>query len=98
MIESSSVKLAIELAEKNPGALVVLRDLQWFSKWPDMLRWFDRNDIRGGKIWALYKDDHNQDLHRFGDWVLEQIFKDNMKDMPSDAVGLASKKFFKLLV
>ncbi len=59
-------KLIEEVSEGNPGALTVIRELMWFSRWEKMLKYFKDIGLTGGKLWAQCSDDYHLDFHAFG--------------------------------
>lgn len=62
----STMKLITEVAEGNPGAMRVIKELQWFTKWFDMMLCLKRHNMTGGKLWELYKDKHHESWSALG--------------------------------
>lgn len=71
-----TLKLIYEVSQGNPGALTVIKRLEWYSKWFEMLRWFKKHNVVGGEIWAKYKDEYHQDIDKFARWLQEEMDKD----------------------
>ena len=79
-------KLILEIADGNPGAITVIRELQWFSRWEKMLRYFKEIGLTGGSLWARFKDDYHQSVHDFGHAIEKEMHerepkKDNLHGM-----------------
>lgn len=64
-----------EVAQGNPGALTVIRELQWFSRWEKMLRFFSETRLTGGKLWAKVADEYHHDFHAFGSAVDKEMWE-----------------------
>lgn len=62
-----------EVADGNPGAWRVVQELMWFSRWYEMMQWLKIKGITGSKLWMLYKDEHNQDKFKTGDYIQKQM-------------------------
>jgi hypothetical protein len=71
-----SKELVLKVAAGNPGALEVTRQLQWFTKWLEILCWLANHGKVGSKLWELYKDEHNQDIHSLGQWIENKIHQE----------------------
>lgn len=65
--------LVIKVAQGNPGAFTVIRELQWFSRWEKMLRYFEETGLVGGALWAKFKDEYHQSIHDFGHAIDNEI-------------------------
>lgn len=72
------------VAEGNPGAMTVIRELMYFSKWSQMMYWCRATGFVGPKIWEKYKDEFHQDWHALGEWMQEEMRKDANKRDPRD--------------
>lgn len=71
--------LILEVAQGNPGALTVIRELQWFSRWEKMLRYFKEIGLVGGELWAKYKDEYHQSIHDFGHAIDKEMWENEPK-------------------
>lgn len=69
-------KIIIEVGNGNPGAYTVIKELEWFSHWHEMLSFCLKKGWTGGKLWSMYKDDFHMSSHDFGHWLDEQCLKD----------------------
>ena len=49
-------KLLTEVGQGNPGAMTVIAELQYFSKWTEILKTAKKHGYVGGKLWELYKN------------------------------------------
>lgn len=71
-------KLALSVADGNPGALRVIDELLWFSKWFEMMQWCKSN-LKGENLWMKYKDDFHCQSDLLGHWIQEQMWENNNK-------------------
>jgi|WetSurMetagenome_2_1015567.scaffolds.fasta_scaffold1381910_2 hypothetical protein len=65
-------QLILEVAKGNPGAIVIIGRLQYFSKWYDMMQWC-RDNLVGEYLWMKYKDDFHYDIMALGNFIQEQM-------------------------
>lgn len=69
-------ELIMEVSKGNPGALTVIKRLEWYSKWFELIKFMKKIDLVGGEIWAKYKDEFHQDIDKFERWLEEEMYKD----------------------
>lgn len=69
-------QLVVEVGAGNPGAYTVMKELEWFSHWYEMLVYLRREGIVGGKLWELYKDTYHQSGHDLGHYLDDCLAKD----------------------
>lgn len=60
----------------NPGAMTVIKKLEWFSKWHEMVYHLEEHGPRGDELWSLYKDEYHQDIFKLGDELENRLAKD----------------------
>lgn len=60
----------------NPGAYTVIKELEWFTYWHELLRFCLKKGYVGSKLWELYKDEYNQDGNKLGHFLETEMFKD----------------------
>ena len=65
-METWMKELIADVSQGNPGAMTVIRELQWFSHWEKMLRYFKEIGLIGGALWARCSDDYHLSFHDFG--------------------------------
>lgn len=83
--------LILEVSQGNPGAITVIRELQWFSRWEKMLRYFKETGLVGGVLWVRFKDDYHQSVHDFGNAIDKEIWERD--SIPQDPHGIKLPKF-----
>jgi hypothetical protein len=83
--------LILEVAQGNPGAITVIRELQWFSRWEKMLRYFKETGLVGGALWAKFKDEYHQSIHDFGHAIDKEIWERDL--IPQDPHEIKLPKF-----
>ncbi len=71
--------LILEVSQGNPGALTAIRELQWFSRWEKMLRYFKETGLVGGALWAKFKDEYHQSIHDFGHAIDKEMYEKEPK-------------------
>lgn len=82
--ENPLLDLAVEVADGNPGAITVIKELQWFTHWDEILKYCKKSGLTGSHLWMKYKDVFHQDIHALGHWIEEQHHIERMKnDRPS---------------
>jgi hypothetical protein len=64
---------AVAVGEGNPGALTVLSQLQYFTKWPEMVHYLRLHGPRGADLWVLYKDVHGHSISDTGREILSRM-------------------------
>ena len=64
--------IAVKVADGNPGALRVIGELLWFTKWFKMMSWC-KDNLKGPDLWEKYKDVYHGDSHKLGLWIQEQM-------------------------
>lgn len=69
-------ELIMKVSKGNPGALSVIKQLEWYSRWYEMLKFLDKKGIVGGEIWAKYKDEFHQDASKFARWLEDEMARD----------------------
>ena len=84
MIDNETMKLITSVAQGNPGAMIVIRELMWFSKWFQMMCWADEAGLTGSKLWEKYKDEFHQDWHALGEWMQEEMRREANRRNPLD--------------
>lgn len=67
-------KLITDVSNYNPGALTVIRELQWFTHWDKMLEYFRDTGLIGGALWAKFKDEYHEDSYKFGHAMDQEAF------------------------
>lgn len=70
--------LALNVADGNPGALRVVDELLYFTKWFEMMKWCKKN-LKGSDLWVKYKDDFKCQSDKLGYWIQEKIWEENNK-------------------
>lgn len=65
-METWMKELIDDVTQGNPGAMTVVRELMWFSRWEKMLRYFKEIGLTGGTLWARCSDDYHLSFHDFG--------------------------------
>lgn len=70
------IELIIEIAEGNPGAITVIKKLEWYSKWFEMIQYMKKIGLTGSKIWISYKDTFHQDIDKFANYLRQGMAKD----------------------
>lgn len=73
---TDGMDLALEVAQGNPGALSVIRQLMWYSKWHEMMRYMLKNKIVGPEVWVLYKDKFHEDITKTAEHLEKLMSKD----------------------
>lgn len=63
-MDEPTMKLILEVVQGNPGAITVIKKLEWYRLWFEMIRHLHKHGPKGGELWALYKDVHHQDIDR----------------------------------
>lgn len=76
MYTKETAALAMHVADGNPGAIRVIKELEWYSHWYDFMRYLKAMDITGSKVWEIYKDIHKQDIDSMAKW-LETVISGN---------------------
>lgn len=79
-------ELVFEVTKGNPGALTVVRELQWFSRWEKMLRYFKEIGLTGGALWAKCKDEYHLSFHDFGTAIDQEMLKYYAEKNPPERV------------
>lgn len=74
--EDVAEKIANEIVCGNPGALRVVIELQYFSKWTKILETAKKHGYVGGKLWELYKDKFGHSMMDTGNFLLDLMRKD----------------------
>ena len=69
-----SNRLILEVAKGNVGALRVIKELMYFSKWFEMMQWCASN-LSGASLWKKYKDDFHYDIMKLGGFIQDEIHK-----------------------
>lgn len=83
-LTQETAQLVQNVAQGNPGALTVIRELCWFTRWYEMMCWCRATGFVGPKIWEKYKDEFHQDWHALGEWMQEQMRNDANRRDPRD--------------
>lgn len=76
----------------NAGAVRVSQELQWFTKWLDMLRWLSKKGYTGSKLWELYKDTFKQNSHELGIFIKQEISKEKAEKYKHERLTYPSIK------
>lgn len=69
-------EIILGVAQGNPGAMTVIRELQWFNHWYEMLQFCLKKEYVGGRLWSMWKDDFHMSNHDFGNWLNQETLKD----------------------
>jgi hypothetical protein len=85
-------QLALDVAKGNAGALRVIDELMWFTRWAEMMKWC-KDNLSGTALWEKYKDECNCDYHRLGVWIEKEMFN-TIK--PIKKVGRDGKRHSKI--
>lgn len=68
-MNEEAMQLALSVSQGNPGAITVIRELMWFTKWESMMQWLLKEGHVGSKLWVLYKDKYKCDSMALGRWI-----------------------------
>jgi hypothetical protein len=66
------MELVVEVAKGNPGALSVIKELAWFSRWFEIMTWC-KDNLSGHLLWGKYKDEFHCNAINLGRWIETQI-------------------------
>lgn len=69
MFDEETKKLVMRVADGNPGALTVIKELLWFTKWHEMIRCLEEINLTGSELWRTVKDEYGGDSMAFGHWL-----------------------------
>lgn len=69
-------EIILEVGAGNPGAYTVIKELQWFSYWHEIITWCLKKGIVGFKLWELYKDEYKMDSYKLGKYLENEMWKD----------------------
>jgi len=69
-------QLILDITQGNLGAMRVVKELQWFSKWFDIMQYCKAEGIIGGKLWELYKDKYKYSAMALGEYLQDEMYKD----------------------
>ncbi len=70
------IEVALEVAQGNPGAIQVIKELQWFNHWYEMMCYCLKNKIVGPELWILYKDKYHKDIMKLGYHLQKETLQD----------------------
>lgn len=65
-------QLVLDVARNNPGAITVIKELLWFTKWFDMMNWC-KDNLNGSALWEKYKDEFHYDSTKLGYWIQDKM-------------------------
>ena len=71
-------ELISKICQGNPGAIYVVKELQWFTQWDKMLHWLAKSKYKGDKLWELYKDVHHENFFEVGEYIQAEMSKEEM--------------------
>lgn len=69
-------KLVYEVCQGNPGALSVLKKLEWYSHWFEMMQYMKKIGLVGPNIWIKYKDEYHENIDKFAQDIEFQMMND----------------------
>lgn len=86
-------ELVMDVTQGNPCAMTVVRELQWFSRWEKMLRYFKEIGLTGGALWAKCSDEYHLSFHDFGHAIDKEMSDYYAKKNPRIKFNSNSPKF-----
>lgn len=70
--------LALSVADGCIGALQIINELLYFSKWFGMMKWCEKN-LKGSELWKKYKDNFNCQFMDLGYWIKKKMCEEDKK-------------------
>lgn len=74
------MEMIMDVAQGNPGAIRVIRELQWFTKWYEIMKYCKKKGIVGDKLWIMYKDEFECNSHDLGRKLEKDMYAERYKD------------------
>jgi len=72
-MDQDTQQLVIDVMDGNPGALMIIQRLMYFSTWCLLLHHLKMQGLIGSELWRVVQDDYNQDWRRFAQTQLSQM-------------------------
>jgi hypothetical protein len=65
-MDQETQQLVIDVMDGNPGALMIIQRLMYFSTWEPLLHHLKMQGLVGSKLWRVVKDDYAENWCHFG--------------------------------
>ncbi|ETW94076.1 MAG: hypothetical protein ETSY1_36420 [Candidatus Entotheonella factor] len=72
-MDRETQQLVMDVMDGNPGALMIIQRLMYFSTWGRLLSHLKMQGLIGSKLWRVVQDDYAEDWCRFGQVQLAQM-------------------------
>jgi hypothetical protein len=72
-MDQETQQLVIDVMDGNPGALVIIQRLMYFSTWCSLLHHLKMRGLTGSELWRVVQDDYAEDWCRFGQVQLTEM-------------------------
>jgi hypothetical protein len=72
-MDQETQQLVIDVMDGNPGALVIIQRLMYFSTWGSLLYHLKMQGLVGSKLWRVVKDDYAENWCHFGQVQLAEM-------------------------
>ncbi len=72
-MDQETQQLVMDVMDGNPGALMIIQRLMYFSTWCPLLNHLKMQGLTGSKLWRIVQDDYAEDWCRFGQVQLAEI-------------------------
>ena len=72
-MDEATQQLVMDVMDGNPGALVIIQRLMYFSTWGPLLGHLKMQGLVGSELWRVVRDDYAEDWCRFGQAQLTQM-------------------------
>ena len=69
-------KLALLVSGKNPGAMTIVKRLEYFSDYTKILKFLKKREITGEALWRYCKREHDLDVHKMVTEIRELRYKE----------------------
>lgn len=64
-MDQETQQLVIDVMDGNPGALMIIQRLMYFSTWGSLLYHLKMQGLVGSKLWRVVKDDYAENWCHF---------------------------------
>jgi hypothetical protein len=65
-MDRETQQLVMDVMDGNPGALMIIQRLMYFSTWYPLLYHLKMQGLIGSELWRVVQDDYAEDWCRFG--------------------------------
>lgn len=72
-MDQETQQLVMDVMDGNPGALIIIQRLRYFSTWGLLLYHLKMQGLIGSKLWRVVQDDYAEDWCRFGQVQLAEM-------------------------